>query len=283
MVLGNDDLYPLVCFGKSQFSVSTQHLDAVKTHMKKPLPISEELYKQIMTTKGVPSRAASRWESLITVTNVSLLHGKEGEYPYIAFDVENHPEQKKKLIAIPSDVATKIFPKIFEDATANQDEYGLKLDDPDEAIRERHRARLEIFEWVPGKCTKLDSEGNSKPCMISPLVNGWSQVPIAHHIPNLGKAIAVEAASDVPKPGALKSKAGGIKRKAVELPAGISDSSTELPEALSRIVTVDTCGSDYKVVEHGGIVMIHMFRKKSKAATHVAEEEEQEDEEEEDD
>lgn len=279
IVLGQEDVYPLVCFGKSQFSVSTQHLDAVKTHMKKPLPISEELYKNIMTTKGVPSRAASRWEGLITVTNVSLLHGKEGEYPYVAFDVDGYPEQKEKLIAIPPDVATKLFPKILQDATDNPEDYGLKLDDPDETTRERHRARLEIFEWVPDNCTKLDSEGVAKPCIISPLVNGWAQVPVAHHIPNLGKAIAVEAAADAPKQPS-KIKASGSKRKAVEMPDGISDSSTELPEALSRIVTVDTKGSDYRVVEHDGLVMVQLFRKKRKAAEQEQEEEDDEEEDE---
>jgi len=253
-----EDVYPVVAFSKSQFSVRTRGANAIKTPMKKALQITEATYKQIMTNKGVPSRAAAKWEGLITLNNVAELSGREGTYPYIAFDVVGHPLQKNKLIPIPSDVATRIFPKLYEDASNNPSKYGLKLDDLDEGTRARHQARLDIFTWVPSNCAREDADGKSKPCVISPPLNQWAQCPTAQQIPNLGKEMAADAPAVASKKTAKAT--GKRKHSSIELPEGIEESNEKLPSMVSRVVTLDTKGAPYKIVEHNGIVMVTMFK-----------------------
>lgn len=259
LVVGTaEDVYPVVAFSKSQFSVRTRGANAVKTSMKKPLPITEAAYKQIMTNKGVPSRAAAKWEGLITLNNVAELSGREGTYPYVAFDVTGHPLQKNKYIPIPSDVATRIFPKIYEAAKENPSKYGLKLDDPDENTRARHKARLDIFTWVPSNCAREDADGKSKPCVISPPLNQWVQCPTAQQIPNLGKEMAADAPATASKKATKTT--GKRKHSSIELPDGIEESNEKLPSMVSRVVTLDTKGAPYKIVEHGGVVMVTVFK-----------------------
>lgn len=259
LVVGaSEDMYPVVAFSKSQFSVRTRGANAIKTPMKKPMQITESAYKQIMTNKGVPSRAAAKWEGLITLNNVAELSGREGTYPYVAFDVAGHPLQKNKYIPIPSDVATRIFPKLYEDAKENPSKYGLKLDDPDEGTRARHQARLDIFTWTPANCAREDADGKSKPCVISPPLNQWVQCPTAQQIPNLGKEMAADAPATASKKATKLT--GKRKHNSVELPDGIEESNEKLPSMVSRVVTLDTKGAPYKIVEHNGVVMVTVFK-----------------------
>lgn len=266
IVVGSNEennVYPVVAFGKSQFSVRGPGIEAVKTPLRRSLQITEDQFKAIITNKGVPSRAALKWEGMITTSNICMLQGREGEYPYISFDVVDHPRQKLKLIPVPSDVAIKLFPKILESARAEPAKFGLKLDDPDEATRTRHRARLAIFEWTPQKCSRTDGDGNQKPCVISPPLNGWVQVPTAQQIPNLGKEIV---ALELPGGAATKKSAkrkGGAGAGAGGRVAfdGMEVSTDTLPSTVDKIVSFDTKGQNYKIIEVDGVVMLTIFKK----------------------
>lgn len=287
VVLSSENIYPVVAFGKSQFSVKTGS-DSTYTAMKKPLSVTKEAYFSVLTNKGVCSRAASKWESMLTPNNCTILNGKEGRYPYCAFDVIGHPEQKNKLIPIPADVAVKVFPKIHADATENPSKYGLKLHDVDSEIRTRHKQRLDMFLWTPEMCSKVDADGKSKPCVISPPLNSWSQCPTVSQIPNLGKELAGDGC-DGSKPRSSSAKPKGGKRKGPPAEVdmeGISVMSDNLISGMRKIVRVDVGGGTHNVTTQNGAVYVTLFdsfdsepRKAARAAAPAAADDEEEDDE----
>lgn len=257
MVLANDAVWPVVAFGKSQFSVKSVD-GSVHTPLKKPMSVSKDDYLQIFTSKGVCSRAAGKWETMLTPNSCCLLNGKEGVYPFTAFDVKEHPEQMHKLIPVPSDVAVKLFPKIHADVTENPTKYGLKLDDPNPDIRARHKQRLDIFLWTPDKCVKADADGNLKPSGLSPPLNGWTQCPSVSQIQNLFKELVVADTATTKKSPSVKSK--GAKRKVVDMSSdGIEVKSGDMIGAMKRVVSIETDGCKYTTTFQDGRVYVTLW------------------------
>ncbi|MDA9633343.1 hypothetical protein N9S81_00225 [bacterium] len=237
--------------------------------MRKALAVDKASYFSVLTNKGVCSRAAGKWEKMLVPNNCILLKGKEGLYPYCAFDVEGHPEQKHKLIPIPSDVAIKVFPKIYADAQENPSKYGLKLDDSDADVRARHQQRLNIFLWKPEDCAKPDADGKLKPCLISPPLNSWAQCPTLSQIPNLGKELTEAASSDQQKTkssGASKSKSSE-KRKLFASEADHNSNGVKVVpvdenmlDGIDKIIRIDKFGSPHTVCEQNGVLFITLFK-----------------------
>ena len=282
VVLSPESTYPVVAFGKSQFSVKSA-TDSVHTPMKKPLSVTKEAYFSVLTNKGVCSRAASKWEAMLTPNNCTMLSGKEGKYPYCAFDVIGHPEQKHKFIPVPADVAVKVFPKIHADATENPSKYGLKIDDPDPDIRARHKQRLDMFLWTPDMCAKDDADGKAKPCVISPPLNSWSQCPTVSQIPNLGKELVTDDGS---KPKASTKNKGG-KRKGspsdVDM-GGITAMTENLMPGMRKIVRIEHGKCTYTVTSQGGGLYVTLYdvgepHKAARTAAPAAADDEEEDDE----
>jgi len=152
----------------------------------------------------------------------------------------------------------KVFPKVYADASENPGKYGLKLDDPDQEIRARHKQRLDMFLWTPDQCSKLDADGKPKPCVISPPLNSWAQCPTMSQIPNLGKEL-VEADVSKPKPSSSKSK--GVKRSATASDNSIEGVNvmTDCMPGISKILKIDARGCTHSVTVQSGFVYVSLF------------------------
>ena len=201
--------YPLVQYGRLQFSVPQS---SFKSKIRTPMPISLEDFATFVRLKSNPSRAADRWRSFLNVKNLCEVIVDEGSYVYSSFDVAGHPSMKYRLIPIPGEVATKLFPEMHAEAIANPERYDLKLDAERDDVRARHHARLAVLEWRPTNCLKKDTK---RPGVPSPREqsSGWRQVPAARFIPSCLKDVEEHTTAFVSNAGGNAGPERRVKTK----------------------------------------------------------------------
>lgn len=172
---------PLCRWGRGQYRFSKS--DAI-VPARDSLKISLAEFTSFMTTGTSPSRSPEKWKKFITVSNYGMARVKEGRYPYAMFDVEGFPAMKEVIIFIPIEPAAKLLPALYEEAKADPEKYGLKVDTAKTAeSRAKHQARLDNLQWKPSDCTSSQNKsGVVKPTTPNPIVNSWVHVPASFQI-----------------------------------------------------------------------------------------------------
>lgn len=166
--------------GRSHYKPTTKSTEdggVVKSFAKRPVKLTQKELIDMVSTKG-NEKLLNLWSGKVTPNNVMRLTGKEGEYLYCVFEVDGFPDQNKKAIPLPVEVAEKLAKKAHAMAKDDPSKYGLKLTHSDETVRARHQERLDALKWVGTDCSRPDKEGKQKPCVLNPKESeGWVLCP----------------------------------------------------------------------------------------------------------
>ena len=178
--LSDDLLYPLVRFGRSQYTVPKGD---VEVGIKKRMHVTVDEFKSFMGAGTSPSRSPSVWRPYLNAFNLAFVKFAEGVYPLTCFDVEDHPQMSNCFHFVPADVAKVLIPEIQAEAQADPAKYGFKLDSGTEESKVKYQKRLDALAWVPTDCqTENNKAGVLKPTVPSPQTNKWSTVATAKHV-----------------------------------------------------------------------------------------------------
>jgi len=269
-----ESFYPLIRFAKNQYSAPKNKM---KLKVKAPKKLTLAEFNKIFVSRSTTSRSPTIWKPHLTAQNVGMVEVAEGIYPVCCFDVEDHDQMKKFLHFIPLEPASKLIPALFQAATEDPEDFGFIVNSGSESSKAKHQARLDALNWEPSMCQSSNNRsGVMKPCIPSPLSNGWGVVPVQHV---LDWAVPAESATPVDN----KPRTPGIilqnrKRLGELLPRGVKVTRTdELPadQRVAMLIEIPV-GADYTTKEIDGVLFVTTYKNASASAAKKADEAEDE-------
>jgi hypothetical protein len=131
-----------------------------------------------------PSRSPDKWRSFVTVHNYGLIKVDEGLFPYVVFDVENHPQMKEVVHFLPIEPAAKLLAALYEEVKDDPESHGIKINSAKTPeSRAKHQARLDGLKWKPEDCmSSQNKSGKEKPTQPNPMSNKWTHIPTQHQV-----------------------------------------------------------------------------------------------------
>lgn len=245
---------PAVRWGRGQYKFP--RADAI-VPARDAMKITLEEFVSFMTTGTSPSRSPEKWKRFVTVQNFGMAKVKEGKYPYVMFDIVDHPQMKDVIIFIPIEPAAKLLPALHEDVKDDPEKYGLKINTAKTAeSRAKHQARLEELLWKPEYCTSSQNKaGVEKPTTPNPLTNNWL------HIPN-NFQVKWCCAPDKPAKATASKKTGKRKDRDAatdaELPGGVCVKTDVEFGTISMLASVPV-GAHYTTTVVNGMLNIVVY------------------------
>jgi len=260
---------PAVRWGRGQYKFP--RVDAI-VPARDAMDITLEEFVSFMTTGTSPSRSPEKWKRFVTVQNFGMAKVKEGKYPYVMFDVVDHPQMKDVIIFIPIEPAAKLLPALHEEVKDDPEKYGLKIKTAKTAeSRAKHQTRLDELLWKPEYCTSSQNKaGVEKPTTPNPLTNNWL------HIPNNFQVKWCCAPDKAAKATATASKKTGKRKDRdatadAELPGGVCVKTDVEFGNVSMLASVPV-GSHYTTTVVNGMLNIVVYGGVTEAPIAVDEE-----------
>lgn len=244
---------PVVRWGRGQYKFP--RADAI-VPAREGMKITLEEFVSFMTTGTSPSRSPEKWKRFVSVQNFGMAKVKEGKYPYVMFDVIDHPQMRDVIIFIPIEPAAKLLPALHEEVKDDPERYGLKIKTgKTPESRAKYQAKLDELLWKPEYCTSSQNKaGVDKPTTPNPVMNNWLNIPNAFQIkwccaPDKAKAVGSK------KTNKRKDRDSSTD---VELPSGVRVKSDVEFGNISLLASVPV-GAHYTTTIVNGVLNIVVY------------------------